>query len=168
MTSHLIRWCLAVRCRFYVCCQDFLFLLGFQCLGVTCLGMILLLGVLPWGHRSSWIFKFTTFGNIAAIVSSGFFFFLFSVLFLICWDGKYTYVRHFISFRRCSSFLSSSDTIASLAQASLSVRCSPFHCLHFQWFTPDAGSLTLESPLRSGVFSFVVRVPFSFNQWASL
>ena len=27
-----------------------------------------------------------------------FFFFFLSVLFLICWDGNYTYVRHFISF----------------------------------------------------------------------
>lgn len=45
------------------------------------------------------MFKFTTFGNIAAIVSSSvFFFFFLSVLFLICWDGNYTYVRHFISF----------------------------------------------------------------------
>ena len=46
------------------------------------------------------------------------FFFFLSVLFLICWDGNYTYVRHFISF-------------ADVRFSSLIFRYSRFfHCFH--------------------------------------
>lgn len=103
VTSHSIHRCLGGRCHLYLCCWDFLFLLGFHCLGVMCLGVSLLLGVLPRGHRSSWIFKFTTFGNIAAIVSSSVFFFFLSCSWFV--GMAITRMLDTTSFHRCSSFL---------------------------------------------------------------